>query len=194
VGGATFPVVNKLEPKPLVNYIPPIDTAHSSVAYEVYLMTNNFISADDYSRSFYATKSICEESNPAQPAFHFLKPELPAPDGTTVCTARILLNDSYMFIYRYPKRSWQPPFHNGYKYVDYRNRILLSHSVTIELSTDGQSAFACITYPCSAATAPTTVNLDIDIPWIDNTHGSTTSTVAHPAFYCWGHATEFFVL
>jgi len=28
--------------------------------------------------------------------------------------------------------------------------------------------------------------LDIDIPWIDITNGSTTSTVAHPAFHCWG--------
>jgi len=90
VGGATIPVVTNLQPKALNAYIPPIEAAHSSVFYEVLPNDEqvfiNFISADDYSRPFYITQSICEESNPAQPAFHFLKPELPsyvaAPDNT----------------------------------------------------------------------------------------------------------------
>jgi len=194
VGGATIPVVNKLEPKPLSNYIPPIQAAHSSVAYAV-LPTNeqvfiNFISADDFSRPFYATKSICEASNPAQPAFHFLKPELPsyiaAPDGTPMCTARILLKDSYMFIDALNNISSLPSITATSVWNSGTGDFYHTDSVTIELSPDGQSAFACITYPCSATTAPSTVYLDIDIPWIDNTNGSTTSTVAHPAFYCWG--------
>ena len=194
VNGATIPVVNKLEPKPLTSYIPPIDAAHSSVAYAV-LPNNeqvfiNFISADDYSRPFYATKSICEASNPAQPAFHFLKPELPsyeaAPDGTPMCTARILLNDSYMFIDALNDLSSLPSITATSVWTTGTGDFYHTDSVTIELSPDGQSAFACITYPCSTAGAPTTVYLDIDIPWIDITNGSTTSTVAHPAFYCWG--------
>jgi len=192
VGGATIPVVTNLQPKALNNYIPPIEAAHSSVFYEVLPNDEqvfiNFITADDYSRPFYITQSICEASNPAKPAFHFLKPELPsyvaAPDNTPLCTARILLVDGYNFITTltslgtpFPTVTatsvWTTASGNFFYHTD---------SATIELSQDGLSAFVCVTFPCSTPVANTTVYLDIDIPMVV----TPPSTDSAPAFYCHG--------
>ena len=189
VGGATIPVLTNLQPKALNAYIPPIEAAHSSVFYEVLPNDEqvfiNFISADDYSRPFYITQSICEESNPAQPAFHFLKPELPsyvaAPDNTPMCTARILFTGYLDFITALISLGTPLPTVTATSvWTTASSNFYHTDTATIELSPDGLSAFVCVTYPCSTPVANTTVYLDIDIPMMMTNY----STDPLPAFYC----------
>ncbi|XP_052781204.1 uncharacterized protein LOC128217837 isoform X2 [Mya arenaria] len=199
VGGVNIPLVTALKAKQLTDYIPPIQGPHSSIFYERLLPVKeqvyvNFISANDHSRPFYADRAVCEATNVAQPAFHFYKPALPSydpiPDDTELCTARIALHSwTAGFIDVLTDLATLPSLTATSVWTSGSNNYFYTNTATLQIATDAAGVDfvqVCITYRCSKPDEPTTVYLDIDIPWIDSTNGSTDSTIAHPAFVCNG--------
>ncbi|XP_052781718.1 uncharacterized protein LOC128218176 [Mya arenaria] len=196
VGGVNIPLVTELKAKKLTDYIPPIQVPHSSIFYnrllpdkkQVYV---NFISANDHSRPFYSDRAVCEATNVAQPAFHFYKPALPSydpiPGDTKLCTGRIALRsrtgafiDALTDLPSLTATSVWASGNNNYYYTDTAALRIARDAAGVDFVQ------VCITYRCSKPDEPTTVYLDIDIPWIDSTNGSTNSEIAHPAFGCNG--------
>ncbi|XP_052778997.1 uncharacterized protein LOC128216462 isoform X2 [Mya arenaria] len=199
VGGVNIPLITELKAKILTDYIPPIQGPHSSIFYERLLPAKeqvyvNFISANDNSRPFYADRAVCEATNVARPAFHFYKPALPSydpiPDDTELCTARIALrNGSGGFIDTLTDLATLPSLTATSIWTSGSNNYYYTNIATLQVATDVDDVEfvqVCITYRCSKPDELTTVYLDIDIPWIDSTNGSTDSAIAHPAFVCKG--------
>ncbi|XP_052283458.1 uncharacterized protein LOC127880217 [Dreissena polymorpha] len=175
VGGIPIPVTTNLKPKQLPNYSPVIEAAHTAINYEVLPNEKdifiNFISNSN--GGFYQDLSTCQNSNINQPAFHFIKPSLPAyepiPDGTNLCTARIKFTDGYNFSPTIDDLPNMPAITATSAWSTAGSNYYFTFSTTIQKANDGVQDFyyACIQYRCSEGLENTTVYLNIDIPTVD---------------------------
>ncbi|XP_052283449.1 uncharacterized protein LOC127880207 [Dreissena polymorpha] len=194
IGGSFIPVITQLKPKNLADYSSVIEVAHTAVRYNVLPNQKdvfvNFISNSN--GGFYQDLSTCMNSTIDQPAFHFIKPSLPAyepiPDGTNLCTARINFTDAFNFSATIDDLPSMPGFTATSVWSSAGTNYHYTYSTSIQKDNDGVRDFyyACIQYRCSEGLENTTVYLNIDIPTVPYFNNFTNNVTEQAAFSCWG--------
>ncbi|XP_052283473.1 uncharacterized protein LOC127880223 [Dreissena polymorpha] len=200
IGGGSIPVTTDLRPKYLSSYSSAIEVAHLTIQYDV--LSNqkevfvNFIS--NPTGGFYEDLSTCQNSTIDQPAFHFIKPSLPAyepvTNGTELCTARVNFTAGYNFSATIDGLPSMPGFTATSAWSSAGSNFYYTYSTTIQKANNGVQDFyyACIQYRCSEGLENTTVYLNINIPTVQYFDNFTNNVTETPAFYCWGSCSGSF--